>query len=70
MVPRKTWVSENFGRILKLFLMSLEVSFLHGVIFTFLESQLFTKESRARIFNWDLGVSASLGFYHSSPLPL
>ena len=38
MVPRKTWVSENFGRISKSrkrFLISLEVSFLHGLIFTF-----------------------------------
>ena len=33
-------------------------------------SKLFTKESRARISNYDLGVSASLGFYtlHTRPI--
>ena len=57
--------------ISKAFSISLEVSFLHGLIFTFLDvSKLLTMESRARIFKWDLGVSASLGFYHSPPLVL
>ena len=39
MVPRKTWVSENLGRISKSrkpFLISLEVSFLHGLFLLFL----------------------------------
>ena len=38
--------------ISKAFLLSLEVSFLHGSFFSFFESRnFFTKESRARIFN-------------------
>ena len=38
-------------------------------VFTFFESRIFfTNESRDRISNKDLGVSASLGFYHSPPL--
>ena len=36
----------NFWQDLEFVFMNLEVSFLHGLIFTFLESQLFTKESR------------------------
>ena len=44
---------------------SLVFAWLH---FYFFEFRNFTKESRARIFNKDLGVSASLGFYHSPPL--
>ena len=39
MVPRKTWVSKNLGRISKYiskaFLISLEVSFLHGLFYVF-----------------------------------
>ena len=38
MVPRKTWVSENFGRFLEIseaFLVSLEVSFFHGLLLLF-----------------------------------
>ena len=71
MVPRKNVGLAKFCQdleISKAFLISLEVSFLSGLIFTFLSSKLFTKESRARIFNKNLGVSASLGFYHSPPL--
>ena len=41
MVPRKTWVSENFGRISKSFLVSLEVSFLHGLYLLFLSLETF-----------------------------
>ena len=37
-------------------------------VFTFSSLKLFTKESRSRIFNQDLGVSVGLGFYHSLPL--
>ena len=54
--------------ILEAFLMSLEVSFFHGLFLLFWVSKIFTKGSRARISNWDLGVSASLGFYHLPPL--
>ena len=50
------------------FMISLEVLFFHGLFLLFWVSKLFTKESRARISNWDLGVMASLGFYHSPPL--
>ena len=39
MVPRKTWVSENFGRIS--ILISLEVSFLHGLFLLFLSLETF-----------------------------
>ena len=55
-------------KISEAFMISLEVSFFHGLFLLFWVSKLFTKESRARISNWDLGVSASLGFYHSPPL--
>ena len=47
------------------FLISLKVSFFHGLLLLFLSLETFSPESRARISNWDLGVSASLGFYHS-----
>ena len=44
MVPRKTWVSENFNRISKSrkhFDISLEVSFLHGLSLLFLSLEPF-----------------------------
>ena len=44
MVPRKTWVSENFGRFLEIseaFLVSLEVSFFHGLLLLFLSLETF-----------------------------
>ena len=41
MVPRKTWVLENFGRISEAFLISLEVSFLHGLFLLFLSLETF-----------------------------
>ena len=44
MVPRKTRVSENFG-ISETFLISLEVSFFHGLYFTFFESRNFSPKS-------------------------
>ena len=69
---RGSW--KNLGRISKYiskaFLISLEVSFLHGLFYVFWVLKLFTKESHAQISNQDLGISASLGFYHSPPLHL
>lgn len=44
MVPRKAWISENFGRISYLesvFIISLEVSFLYGLFLFFLSPKSF-----------------------------
>ena len=51
--------------ISKAFLISLEASFLHGLIFTFFESQNFLPRSLALAFL----NSASIGLYHSPALP-
>ena len=45
MIPLKTWVSENFGRISETFLISLEVSFFSWFVFTFFESRNFLPKS-------------------------
>ena len=54
MVPQKTWVSENFGRIsksLSVFDKSRSLVFA-CYVFTFIRvSKLSAKESRARLFN-------------------
>ena len=41
MVPRKTWVLENFGRISEAFLISFEVLFFHGLLLLFLSLETF-----------------------------
>ena len=74
-VPNGTSKNVGLGKfwqdleISEAFLISLEVSFFHGLFLLFWVSKIFTKGSRARISNWELGVSAGLGFYHSPPLP-
>ena len=71
MVPPKTWISENFGRISKSPKRFSEVSksrFAMVCIYSFSVYKLFNKQSRDGISNQDLGLSASLGFYHSPPL--
>ena len=47
------------------FLISLEVSFSHGLLLLFLSLETFSPKSLGLGFLTSLGVSASLGFYHS-----
>ena len=71
MVPWKTWVSENIGRILKSwkhFGKSPSLVLAWFAFTFFLSLEIFTKESQTRIFNYDLSILASLGFYHLPPL--
>ena len=72
MVHRKTWFSEKFWQDLEIseaFLISLEVSFFHGLFLLFLSLETFHQRvSGSDFYNQDLGISASLGFYHSPPL--
>ena len=49
------------------FLTSLEISFLHGLFLLFLSLETFYQRVSGSD-NYDLGVSANLGFYHSLPL--
>ena len=54
MVPQKTWVLDNFGKIWKLESVfdKLQVSLLHDLFLPlFVITELFTKESQTRIFN-------------------
>ena len=67
MVPRKTWVLENFGRISKsqsVFDKSQNLVFA-WFVYTFFESRNFLPKSLGLGFL--TRISASLGFYHLPP---
>ena len=69
MVPQKTWVSENFVRSLEIseaFMISLEVSFFHGLFLLFLSLKNFLPKSLGLRFLTRISAPRrSVKFYHS-----